>query len=113
MPRNMSFSLTTEQMKNKTKTVTRRNGWWYLKPGDVVNAVEKAMGLKKGEKIKRIGQIRIINTKKVRVDQIDNEDLIREGLPDMSPSEFIEFFCKSHRGCSPDTIINRIEFEHI
>jgi len=27
MPRNMSFMLTTEQIKNRTKTVTRRLGW--------------------------------------------------------------------------------------
>ncbi len=113
MPRNMSFALTTEQMRNKTKTVTRRNGWWFLKPGDVVNAVEKAMGLKKGENIKRISKIRIIDTRKIRVSQIDHEDLIREGLPHMSPAEFVGFFCDSHRGCSPDTIINRIEFEHL
>ena len=45
MPRNMSFMLTTEQVRNKTKTVTRRLGWWFLKPGEIVNAVEKGMGL--------------------------------------------------------------------
>ena len=28
--RNMSFMLTTEQMYAGTKTVTRRNGWWFL-----------------------------------------------------------------------------------
>ena len=113
MPRNMSFAFTTQQMRDKTKTVTRRNGWWFLKPGDLVNAVEKAMGLKKGEKIKRIGQIRIIRTEKVPVKQIDHQDLIKEGLPHMSPEEFITFFCKSHRGCDEETIINRIEFEHL
>jgi len=109
----MSFTLTTDQMRNKAKTVTRRDGWWFLKPGDTVNAVEKAMGLKKGEKIKPIGQVRIKNISRVKVKDIDHEDLIREGLPDMSPFEFVEFFCKSHKGCNPDTFINRIEFEHI
>lgn len=58
MPRNMSFSITTDQVRNREKNVTRRNGWWFLKSGDIVNAVEKTMGLKKGEKIKRICQIR-------------------------------------------------------
>ena len=48
MARNMSFALTTEQFKARTKTVTRRFGWWFLKPGDVVRGVEKAMGLKPG-----------------------------------------------------------------
>ena len=57
MPRNMSFALTTNQVKKKEKTVTRRCGWWFLKPGDVVNAVEKSMGLKKGEKIARVATL--------------------------------------------------------
>jgi len=49
--RNMSFAMTTKQVRNQTKTVTRRFGWWFLKAGDIVQPVEKAMGLKKGEKI--------------------------------------------------------------
>ncbi len=60
MPRNMSFSMTTAQFRARTKTVTRRLGWWNLKPGDVIMGVEKAMGLKKGEKVKRLGRIRIV-----------------------------------------------------
>ena len=47
--RNMSFAMTTEAVRNQTKTVTRRFGWWFLKPGDMVQPVEKAMGLRKGE----------------------------------------------------------------
>lgn len=43
MPRNMSFALTTDQVKDRVKTVTRRNGWWFLKPGDIVNAVKKGV----------------------------------------------------------------------
>lgn len=60
MPRNMSFAMTTGQFKARTKTVTRRFGWWFLKPGDVVRGVEKAMGLKKGEKVKALSLIRIV-----------------------------------------------------
>lgn len=48
MPRNMSFTLTIEQMRARTKTVTRRKGWAFLKPGDLVWAVVKGMGLKPG-----------------------------------------------------------------
>lgn len=59
--RNMSFSITTKQMYAGTKDVTRRLGWWNLKVGDVVMAVEKGMGLKKGEKVKRIYPIEIVS----------------------------------------------------
>ena len=51
MPRNISFALTTQQFKNKTKTVTHRFGWHSLQPGDILCAIEKCMGFKKGEKI--------------------------------------------------------------
>ena len=61
MPRNMSFAMTKPQFLNRTKTVTRRLGWGFLKPGDVVMGVEKAMGLKKGEKVRKLGLIRIVS----------------------------------------------------
>jgi hypothetical protein len=54
--RNMSFSLTTPQVYAGTKTVTRRLGWRFAKAGQRVCAVEKGMGLKKGEKVKRISK---------------------------------------------------------
>jgi hypothetical protein len=53
MPRNMSFMLTTEQVRNQTKDVTRRLKWLFLKSGDILNAVVKGIGLKKGETVKR------------------------------------------------------------
>lgn len=34
--RNMSFALTTKQIINRTKTITRRFGWWFLRPGDKI-----------------------------------------------------------------------------
>ena len=112
MPRNMSFMLTTDQIINRTKTVTRRLGWWFLKSGEVVNAVEKAMGLKKGEKIKRICQVRIVSTRKEPIYNIDHADCVREGFPDWTPGEFIGMFC-SHNKCKSHTEINRIEFEYV
>ena len=53
--RNMSFMLTTEQIKNRTKTVTRRLGWRNAKPGDVVQPIVKGQGLQKGETVQKIG----------------------------------------------------------
>lgn len=112
MPRNMSFMLTQEQFKNQTKTVTRRLGWDFLKPDDIINGCEKCQGLKKGEKIKKLGQIRILNTDWQPLDHITPEDCIREGFPDMTPAQFVQFFC-DHNKCSPLTKVNRIEFEYI
>ena len=43
--------LTQDQVRRRFKRVTRRLGWRNLKVGDVLCGVEKAMGLKAGEKI--------------------------------------------------------------
>ena len=113
MPRNMSFALTKAQIRNQTKTVTRRDGWQNLKPGEIINAVEKAMGLKKGEKIKALCQLRVISVTRERLIDITPDEVIKEGFRQMTLYEFIGFFCQSHKGCYPEKVITRIEFEYI
>ena len=112
MPRNMSFSITTPQFTARTKTVTRRCGWWFLKPGDVVCGVEKGRGLKKGEKVKRLGMIRIVSTRPEQLCLIDAPDVAREGFPDSTPADFVAMYC-SHNKIAPDAIVNRIDFEYL
>jgi len=112
MPRNMSFMLTTEQIRNKIKTVTRRCGWAQLKRGEIVNACVKCMGLKKGEKIEVLCQIRVIDKRMEPLNAINQEDCIREGFPNMTPQEFVLMFMK-HMKCSEYRPVNRIEFEYV
>lgn len=112
MPRNMSFMLTKKQVRNRTKTVTRRIGWAFLKPGDVVNAVEQGMGLKKGEKVKRICQIWIMTTRWEPLSQIDHEECAKEGFLGMSPQDFINMFCRLNK-VQATRPVNRIEFRYI
>lgn len=108
--RNMSFALTTEQLLARSKTVTRRMGWLYLHPGDYVQAVKKCMGLKPGEKLQKLCVILIVNTYRQRLDRITQADCDKEGFPNMTPAQFVEFFCKSHKGCRPESIVTCIEF---
>jgi len=112
MPRNMSFSLTTEQMRRREKTVTRRIGWAFLKAGDVLWAVEKAQGLKKGEKVKRICMIRVVSQRWEPLNSITKDDCVREGFPEMEPAQFVEMFCRANRW-EPWKDVNRIEFEYL
>lgn len=104
--------MTTDQVKARTKTVTRRFGWWFLKPGDVVRGVEKAMGLKKGEKIKSLAVIRIISTRSEPLNAITQDDVIREGFPDWTPDQFVQMLV-DHYKIDPSKTVNRIEFEYI
>lgn len=115
MARNMSFSLTTDQIRHRTKTVTRRTGWKFLKPGDVVNACVKCMGLKPGEKINRICQIRVTDVRREPLSAIESEGQAgadREGFPLISPRRFVDMFCE-HMGGGPDQEVTRIEFEYL
>lgn len=110
--RNMSFALTTEQYRNRTKTVTRRLGWKNLKPGEKFMGVEKGMGLKKGEKVKRLHASECVANWQTRLGLMDQEECVREGFPHLTPEQFVDMFCK-HNGCRPDTYVNRIEFKHL
>ena len=110
--RHISFSHTTEQMRAKTKTVTRRLRWATLKAGETLMAAEKIMGLPKGAKIATIGPIEIISVRTEPLETVLQEGpagMAREGFPGMSPAEYVAFFCKANR-CPPSAIIRRIEF---
>jgi len=113
MARNISFALTTPQFLDGSKDVTRRLGWEKLKAGDLLCAVKKGMGLKPGEKVERLGMIRVLSVRREPVHSIMLDDVTREGFPGWSRQQFIDFFCKSHRPCEPHWDITRIEFERI
>jgi hypothetical protein len=113
MPRNMSFQMTTEQYVNRTKTVTRRMGWLFAKAGDVCNGVEKCQGLKKGEKMNLLGQHRLVDVRREPLNAVTLEDVVKEGFPNMTVDQFIDFYCMGHKGCTPETVITRIEYEYI
>lgn len=112
MPRNMSFSVTSEQVRQGTKTVTRRLGWKYLLPGTILNAVEKAMGLKKGETVTVIRLIRVVSVRAESLSAITAEDCVHEGFPEMTPAEFVALFCQVNQ-CTPEQEVRRIEFEYL
>lgn len=123
MPRNISFSMTTPQFLDGSKDVTRRMGWHRLRASDTLRAVKKAMGLKKGEKVEVLGMIHVteISREPLRrmLDDLEYgfRETAREGFPEGHPlhwpSEFVEFFCRGHKGCTPDSIVTRIGFERI
>ena len=116
--RNISFSLTTPQFKARTKTVTRRLGWEFLKAGDVLMGCEKCMGLGKGGKIIKLGRIRVTRVyfetlgRMVEDAEYGDFEAVREGFPRMTGAEFVQMFCK-HMKCTPETTVTRIEFEYL
>lgn len=112
MARLMSFALTVRQFRDRTKDVTRRLGWDDLRPGNRVVGAEKCMGLKRGEKVVRLGMIEIVSVRIEPLYLIDAADVGREGFPGMDPEEFVEMFCRANR-CRPDAMITRIEYRYL
>ena len=111
--RNISFALTTDQVRSRTKTVTRRLGWQQLQPGTLLQPVVKGMGLKKGERVEKIGgPIRVVRVDRVVLEDISTTDVYREGFPTFTPRQFIRMF-KQHNGCRRTALVTRIEFEYV
>lgn len=120
--RQMSFSLTTNQVEAGNKDVTRRMGWANLKPGQLLQAIEKGQGLKRGEKVKKICVIEVVKVHSEHVAALTDGryyskadaalEMVREGFPHLCPGQFVELFCKANR-CEPSTQINRIEFKYV
>jgi hypothetical protein len=117
--RRMAFSHTAPQILDRSKTVTRRTGWRYLKPGDLIQAVEKSRGLRKGEPVRSLAVLRVVN---VRVEPLARlaadpryaeDELPREGFPCWSRDEFIEMFMRVNRLKSAAAKVTRIEFEYV
>lgn len=120
--RNMSFMLTKEQILARTKTVTRRLGWKNLKAGHILQPVEKGMGLRKGERVVKLGGPIVVT--KVRREMLNRimistiplygqNEMVLEGFPGMEPDDFVSMFCKTHRGSCPTSTVTRIEFEYV
>lgn len=112
MPRRMSFSLTKSQFLDGSKTVTRRLGWKALRAGDELIAVEKCMGLKKGERQVELGRLVVTNCRQEPLNAIEADDVTREGFPEMTRLEFIGMFCRAMR-CGPCDPVTRIEFRKL
>jgi hypothetical protein len=112
----MSFTLTVEQIRAKSKTVTRRLGWATAKPGQIVQPVVKGMGLKRGEHVEKIGApIRFVKVSREELAWLCGEgcrEVVAEGFPDLTPEQFVAMFC-AHNGCTPTDIVTRIEFSYV
>jgi hypothetical protein len=120
MARLMSVAFTEQAVRDRRKTVTRRKGWLFAKPGDRVTLCRKVMGRKKGEPLERICDVEIVSVYRerlnalLRTDICNNEDEVaREGFPDMTPEEFIQRFFVDAQGMSPEDVVTRIEWRYL
>ncbi len=118
--RNISFSLTTPQIRARTKTVTRRLYWLNLAVGDRLQACEKCMGRRHGEPLVRLAVIEVVSVRRERLARMIDpqnraygfKEVIREGFPDLNPHAFVSMFCREMK-CDLDVSVTRIEFKYV
>ncbi len=77
------------------------------------------MGLKPGESVERICQIRVVDVRREPLDAMDDiggtygdAEAVREGFPHMTGAEFVHMFV-GHMGGPRDQDVTRIEFEYM
>jgi len=111
----MSFAKTIPQMRSREKTVTRRSvgTWKTLAPGDRLMAVEKAMGLAKGEKQVQLAVIEVVANEVVDMrESLTKDDVRREGFGGWLPSRFLAEVWEPMNGPVPLVCpVRRIEFK--
>lgn len=117
MPRLMSVSLTEAAVVARTKTVTRRLGWDFLKPGDRLTLCRKVMGRRRADgtvdPLVRLTEVEVVSVRREHLDAITADDVAREGLPGAdTPALFVARFCEAMR-CLPDVEVTRIEWRYL
>jgi hypothetical protein len=128
MTRLMSVAFTEQAVRDRVKTVTRRKGWKFLKPGDRLTLVRKAMGREPGEPLVRIVDVEVVSVERLPLGSIGNcvchpwpdnggtysaDEVAREGFPGMDPDEFVRRFFVEAQGMGPSDMVTRIEWRYL
>lgn len=108
----MSVSLTEDAVRERRKTVTRRLGWTFLKPGDRLTLCRKVMGRKPGEPLVRIAEVEVLSVERMPLWVITSADVRLEGFVGWTRDDFLDFFC-DHMGTTRETEVTRIEWRYL
>ena len=119
----MSVAFTEQAVRDRTKTVTRRKGWWVdkhgrriVRPGDRLTLCRKVMGRKKGEPLVRIAEVEVVDVRRevlwagVRNNAAEME---REGFPGLPPLTFVQRYFRDAQGIDFMDEVTRIEWRYL
>jgi hypothetical protein len=120
MSRLMSVAFTEDAVRDRTKTVTRRKGWQFAKPGDRLTLCRKVMGRKPGEPLERIVDVEIVSVRRERLGDLADSPTIYgrlevalEGFPGMQPAEFVQRFFIDAQRMELEDHVTRIEWRYL
>jgi len=116
--RHLSCALTKEQIRARSKHVTRRLRWFMAHPGMLLQVVEKSMGRKPGEPLVKLAVIRVTDVRREPLSRMIHEpeygraEAALEGFPELDGFEFACMFARE-MGCDITKKITRIAFEYV
>lgn len=133
MARRISVAMTQQQVIGRTKTVTRRKGWWLdkhgrhlVKPGDHLILVDRVMGFKKGERATVLAEVEVVSVRRESLRVLadwcgDDEyreqcaEIRREGFDParIGPAAFVYRYFVKAQGMSFDDDVTRIEWRYL
>lgn len=122
MARLMSVAMTTTAVIERRKTVTRRKGWTFLKPGDRLALCQKVRGRKPGEPLVRLAEVEVVGVRREPLSWLRSPgaalwwaetEIAAEGFPGMDPRDFVQRFFIDAQGMSPDDEVTRIEWRYL
>jgi hypothetical protein len=114
----ISMSLATVPFLAGTKTVTRRIGWLFATKNMRLRVVQKARGLSKGEHVKTLGYIELVNVRREPLELMllyphyGTLECKREGFSHFSPKQFVDMLCEVH-DIDPRTYVTRMQYRKI
>lgn len=87
----MSVALTTQAVRDRAKTQSRRDGWLRLMAGDQLALCPKYRGVRREDR-ELITIVDVLSVRREPLSAITAGDVLAEGFPDFSPAEFVAFF---------------------
>ena len=113
----ISVRHTMEPVLNRTKTVSRRDGWWERKNGtrqlvvgQRLRLCDQTMGLR-GRSPIVVGIVHVGSVTREPLGEITDADVAREGFPHMTAIEFVKFYTTTFR-VEPDLVLTRIGWSY-
>lgn len=133
----MSVAHTEAQVRDRSKTVTRRLGWRKLRPGHEVTLCPKVMGRRRRcpwcsaseggrtrercarcgwsgyvvDPLDRIVTVIVLSAFREPLDLITPSDVVAEGFPDWTPEQFIDFYVRTFK-VDREQELTRIEWRY-
>lgn len=123
MSRLMSVAMTADAVLGRRKTVTRRKGWTFVRPGDRITLCRKVRGRKPGEPIERLADVEVVSVRRESLRRLidpyphapwyGSREVEREGFPGMEPRTFAKRFFLDAQGMALDDEVTRIEWRYL